>query len=354
MNQSSYNGTGNNTAPGSNPPAYINNANTNPSLTGVSVVNVSSTSNVSVTTNVGLNPTVNSPVAMHQPYIVMRYYIKYTSSGALPGETGPMGPQGIQGPKGDKGDTGDQGPTGAKGDTGDQGPKGYQGIQGPTGAKGDTGPQGPPGPNLNTPNGYHMLDDFIGKTVDWDITNNVEKQDGALDHPGVLGLYTSSSAGDFAYASYDSKIAIGNVAQCSFLVKPFSDLAVVNSRVRIGMSDKRTGTSVSGLWFEYNEFYTNWQCYVNGSRVYTFLNSGHLAQCWCWFKIAANATGGHTFEIYNTVTQEAHTFVYTGRATNDTDMVFITALIKNAHGCPKKLDLDLFEMETKFVNRRPQ
>ena len=321
MNQSSYNGTGNNTAPGSNPPAYINNANTNPSLTGVSVVNVSSTSNVSVDTNVGPNPTVNSPVAMHQPYIVMRYYIKYTASGALPGETGPAGPQGIQGPAGP------------------------QGIQ---------GPPGPSGAGSNTPNSYYFFDDFIAKSVEWNIIGNLAKQPGSYDHPGVIGVYTDIIPGNEVALSTDGKIASGNIARCRWLIRPFPNSGTTSVEARIGLTNTRTGNPNIGAWFEFDDDITNdWTCYVNGERVYTFINSGSLSQKWCWFEISSTTDRIFTFRIYNIEEEETLEIQYFGRALEDASMVFPTVYVRTDINYSKRLDLDFFDMETRFVNRLP-
>jgi microcystin-dependent protein len=119
------------------------------------------------TITVGNNTTTNSSFSNLQPYMVMRYYIKYSASNSSfgptgptgqTGQTGPTGPTGSTGQTGYTGYTGPTGPTGITGPTGftgETGPTGQQGIQGLTGSTGPTGQQGiqgltgstgPPGP----------------------------------------------------------------------------------------------------------------------------------------------------------------------------------------------------------------
>jgi microcystin-dependent protein len=50
------------------------------------------TANISSTTTVNNNTTTNTAINNLQPYIVMRYYIKYTAGGTSFGPTGPTGP----------------------------------------------------------------------------------------------------------------------------------------------------------------------------------------------------------------------------------------------------------------------
>ena len=116
--------------------------------TGISAsTSVSSTA----TSTIGNNTTTNIAVNNLQPYIVMRYYIKYSAGNTSIGVTGPQGasgPQGIQGLNGEMGATGPQGPigltgaTGLQGATGPQGPAGQNGTNGVDGTAGPNGPQG--------------------------------------------------------------------------------------------------------------------------------------------------------------------------------------------------------------------
>ena len=65
------------------------------------------------TITVGNNTTTNSSFSNLQPYIVMRYYIKYTASNSSFGPTGPTGAaSSVVGPTGQTGPTGVPGPTG--------------------------------------------------------------------------------------------------------------------------------------------------------------------------------------------------------------------------------------------------
>lgn len=181
LNQSPYTGAGNQTPPGSNPPIYVPNSVTNPALTGIVINNAyatatnnPATTGITVTTDISDNVTTNAPIAMHQPYIVMRFYIKHaatqdlTQVAALKGATGETGLTGSIGPAGPTGPTGPAGPVGLQGiqgllgSTGPTGPQGIQGIQGVTGPTGPTGPAGIQGiPGLQ---GFRGENGSIGPT----------------------------------------------------------------------------------------------------------------------------------------------------------------------------------------------
>jgi microcystin-dependent protein len=85
---------------------------------------VSSAPSANTTVNItnANNTTTNTSFSNLQPYIVMRYYIKYSSGNTAIGVTGT------------------QGATGATGETGATGAQGYTGSTGSTGAQGATGP----------------------------------------------------------------------------------------------------------------------------------------------------------------------------------------------------------------------
>lgn len=332
LNQSPYDGTGNQTAPGTNPPLYLNNSNTNAALTGVSINNVAATATnnanttgITASTTVNNNVTTGNAIPLLQPYIVMRYYIKYTASGAVPGDTGPTGPTG---------------PTGATGATGAIGPTG------PTGAIGPTGPS-------DSPDSYYLHDDFFFlNNLGWDTTGNPVLQTGSFDHPGIWGFTTTASSGNVEAGSCDTGIAIGNILYNRWLVFPFGNGNVGNVEARIGLMNTRGGTPSIGAWFEFDDDdSTDWRCFINGTLVYTFTGIGNLSGNWCWFKITNTGSGNCDFEIYNQNTATSWTFSYVGGGLVSTDLVLYVIYVRTDNNNNKQLALDFFDTRTQFVNR---
>ncbi len=106
-----------------------------PAVAATTTTGISASTTVSstATTTVGNNSTTNTAVTNLQPYIVMRYYIKYSAGNTaigVPGPQGIPGPQGLQGPAGSNGIDGLDGVDGAIGPQGPQGPAGIAGTNG--------------------------------------------------------------------------------------------------------------------------------------------------------------------------------------------------------------------------------
>jgi microcystin-dependent protein len=102
------------------PQAATASAVSNPAVASTATTGISATTSVSstATTTITANTTTNTPISNLQPYMVMRYYIKYSSGNVALGATGP------QGVTGSTGATGPQGVTGSTGATGATGPQG--------------------------------------------------------------------------------------------------------------------------------------------------------------------------------------------------------------------------------------
>lgn len=268
------------------------------------------------------------------------------------GDTGPAGgPPGPQGPAGLDGAMGPPGPEGPKGDTGPQGPIGPTGLVGAIGPQGPPGPQGPQGSNPNTPNSYYVFDDFVMKPVEWNIVGNLNKEASTYDHPGILRIKTEARFCDEASVSCDSEIAVGNISQCRWLIKPFpnSDLTIMEAR--IGLTNVRIGGPTSGAWFEFNQTSSNWICYVNGSVVHDFTGSGSLSGKWCWFKITLDHNNKCRFDLYDSDAEVTYSYLHEEESLTSSDMVFPNTYIMTCNNRNKVLDLDFFDMEAKVVNR---
>lgn len=275
----------------------------------------------------------------------------------LDGVMGPPGPQGQKGDTGPQGQKGDTGPQGQKGDTGPQGPIGPTGLVGAIGPQGPQGPQGPPGPsssqgsNPNTPNSYYVFDDFIMKPVGWNIVGNPIKEASTYDHPGILRIKTKSRFCDEATVSCDSEIAIGNISQCRWLIKPFPNSDVTIMKARIGLMNVITGDPTFGVWFEFNHTSSNWLCCVNGSVAHEFTGSGSLSGKWCWFKITLDNNSKCRFELYDNEAQVTYSYLHENETLAASDAVFPNTYIMTCNNRNKMLDLDFFDMEAKIVNR---
>ena len=304
------------------------------------------------------------------------------SSKAFSNNTGPQGPQGPQGTQGPQGEVGPQGPVGpagpaggpqgppgpagSDGDTGPMGPRGDTGPQGeagpigPQGPKGDTGPQGPQGPpgtsetqGSSTPNSYYIFDDFIMKPVGWNVVGSPIRQTSTYGHPGILRVQTEARFCDEASISCDSEIAIGNISQCRWFIKPFPNRDVISTETRVGLTNVRIGRPASGAWFEFNHTSLNWICYVNGSVVHEFTGSGDLSGKWCWFKISMDNNNKCRFELYDSEAQVTYSYLHENEVLRGTDEVFPNTYVMTCNNNNKMIDLDFFDMETKFVNRLP-
>ena len=120
------------------PQANTASAASGPAVAASTTTGITASTSVSstATTTVGNNTTTNTAVTNLQPYIVMRYYIKYSAGNTSIGATGPQGIQGIQGVAGPTGATGVQGIPGNDGATGPQGVTGPQGLTGTNGTNG--------------------------------------------------------------------------------------------------------------------------------------------------------------------------------------------------------------------------
>lgn len=300
-NQSRHTSSGNQFATGSNPPSHINNAFTNPTLTGITINNADATATnnpnqtgITADTVVGENVTHNTSFSLLQPYIVMRYYIKYKAS------------------------------------------------------LDDTGP------TSDTPDGYYLFDDFsFMRSLNWVLVGNMSSQPSSYGHYGVMTLSTSATENSVSSCSCgETGIAFGNVAYNRWLLMPFSNGHVDNVQARIGLSDATSGTPSIGAWFEYDgDNSHDWSCVVNGVVVNSFVGVGSCSGNWIWLKIVNTGNGNCDFEIHNKSMATSWTYEYMGGGINPAGVVHYAANIRTSDNNAKSMVIDFFDTRTQFPNR---
>jgi len=138
------------------------------------------------TTTVNNNVTTNSSFSNLQPYIVIRYYIKYTSGGAS------FGPTGF---------TGSTGPTGIQGATGSTGPTGF------------TGPTGSSTPFTVSGNNAYYNGNLLVNTAD--INNLYSRQMYLVNNPEFIILNPSSQSNNGLLINFSDSFFTGKTVQVS-------------------------------------------------------------------------------------------------------------------------------------------
>ena len=318
------------------PQANTASAVSGPAVAASTTTGITASTSVSstATTTVGNNTTTNTDVNNLQPYIVMRYYIKYSTGNTSIGVTGPQGATGAQGP---------QGVTGA------------QGFQGATGIQGSTGP--------NNTNGNFQFDDMWGSEATRNgpfamyqvgtgpAAASPSSLGGADGYNGITRIWNAASNTSVGWTSGSPTLfrnILSNGAGFTIIFRPYALGTATNTTMCVGLSSDFSITipAFSIMWrFSTNIATTNvWNLVVDGSQVYT---SGVGVVANDWYKITVSRTASLSYtSTLQDITVAGPIYSFSGSVAASNVNLYMGGMVTCVSGATSKyLDIDYISCE---------